>query len=78
MPSLLALLVPLALAGGGHPAKPASPEKVEALKQRREGSLTVGSVAPDAAVFRPDGTLTTVLAAKQPDRPLVLIFGSFT
>jgi hypothetical protein len=57
---------------------PPSPEKIEAMKQRREGSLKVGDRAPDAPVVLPDGTPSTLLASKKDGRPLVLIFGSFT
>ncbi|MEQ1569585.1 MAG: hypothetical protein ABMA64_28365 [Myxococcota bacterium] len=57
---------------------PDSPAKVEALRQRREGSLRVGDPAPDPKVIGLDGKPVHLLAAKRADRPLVLIFGSFT
>lgn len=64
----------LALAGG----KPDSPEKLIAMRQRREGKLAVGDRAPDAPLYTPDGKSTTLLAQKKEGRPLVLVFGSFT
>ena len=45
---------------------------------RREGKLKVGDVAPDVALVAIDGGQTASLLAKDPGRPLVLVFGSFT
>ena len=70
------MLLALALAWPGVAAPP--PAKVEALKQRREGSLRVGDVAPDPTVVRLDGAPVKLLAARTADRPLVVVFGSFT
>lgn len=38
----------------------------------------VGTVAPDFTLQSPDGRQTITRSAFQGDRPLVLIFGSFT
>jgi hypothetical protein len=56
----------------------AADPKVEALRQRREGTLEVGDPAPDAPAVRLDGAPARLLEAKRPDRPLVVVFGSFT
>jgi len=45
---------------------------------REEGSLTLGDRAPDARVVLLDGTSQTNLLERDPSKPLVLIFGSFT
>lgn len=63
-----------ASAGRGAP----NPAKVEAMKQRRDGSLKLGDRAPDAPVAKLDGGSDTILAHKEPNRPMVLVFGSFT
>jgi len=46
--------------------------------QRQEGRLHVGDSAPDAELFSTDGKRKEKLAAYIGDKPLVLIFGSFT
>jgi hypothetical protein len=45
---------------------------------RREGSLQVGAPAPAIELLDLDGTTRVQLSQRQHDRPLVLIFGSFT
>ena len=70
--TMLALAVP-AEAGRRQP----DPKRVEAMKQMRPGSLKVGDVAPDPAVVTLEGGERALLAERG-DKPLVLIFGSFT
>lgn len=47
------------------------------LTQLDAGDLQVGDVAPDAPVVDLDGAHTTLLS-RLSDKPLVLVFGSFT
>ena len=46
--------------------------------QREEGRLRVGEPAPDAVLTALDGTTGVPLLADRGDKPLVLVFGSFT
>jgi len=46
--------------------------------QRREGTLQVGDRAPDVTLVALDGKTPVRIADAIGDRPLVLIFGSFT
>ena len=46
--------------------------------QRREGRLVVGDPAPDAALTAIDGGPDVQLASLMSEKPLVLVFGSFT
>ena len=46
--------------------------------QRREGDLKVGHRAPDLSLTTLDGTTRTQLLEHAGERPLVVIFGSFT
>jgi hypothetical protein len=46
--------------------------------QRQEGSLKVGDRAPDVVLLAPDGKTPVHLSEFIGDRPLVLVFGSFT
>jgi hypothetical protein len=46
--------------------------------QREEGHLRVGDLAPDVVVNELDGTGRPLLLAERGDKPLVLVFGSFT
>jgi hypothetical protein len=46
--------------------------------QRQEGSLRVGDHAPDVTLSTLDGAAPVRLSGHIGDRPLVLIFGSFT
>lgn len=70
---LLTLCFQIALAGRDDDAL-----KIEGRKQLHEGSLKVGDPAPDVGVVEIGGKPTTLFANRQPGRPLVLIFGSFT
>jgi hypothetical protein len=46
--------------------------------QRQEGKLKVGDSAPDVALVALDGVTPVKLSASIGDKPLVLVFGSFT
>lgn len=46
--------------------------------ERDEGTLQVGDVAPDVELVALDGVTRAGLLAERGDRPLVLVFGSFT
>ena len=46
--------------------------------QRREGRLVVGDAAPDVELLSVDGTRREKLSTYIGDKPLILIFGSFT
>jgi len=46
--------------------------------QRREGRLVVGDAAPDVALASIDGGSAVQLASLMREKPLVLVFGSFT
>ncbi len=46
--------------------------------QRREGDLAVGGRAPDVALTALDGTTRVRLHEHTGQKPLVLVFGSFT
>jgi len=46
--------------------------------QRREGTLRVGDRVPDVALVKLDGRGETRLSAYVGDKPLVIVFGSFT
>lgn len=46
--------------------------------QREEGSLVAGQRAPDVALFALDGATPVRLSERIGERPLVLVFGSFT
>ena len=46
--------------------------------QRRDGDLAVGRDAPDLALTGLDGTTRAQLLQRPGQRPLVVIFGSFT
>jgi hypothetical protein len=45
---------------------------------RSEGNLVVGDLAPDLELERLDGAGRTKLSALYADKPLVLLFGSYT
>jgi hypothetical protein len=45
---------------------------------RREGALRVGDVAPDVTLTSLDGKTPVQLASYVGEKPLVLVFGSFT
>ena len=46
--------------------------------QRQEGSLHVGDRAPDVALVGLDGKATVHVSDSIGEKPLVLVFGSFT
>jgi hypothetical protein len=46
--------------------------------QREEGALKVGDVAPDVELLTLNGSQRTRLSTHFGDRPLVMVFGSFT
>jgi hypothetical protein len=46
--------------------------------QRQEGKLRVGDLAPDVALVALDGSTPVHVAESIGDKPLVLVFGSFT
>ena len=46
--------------------------------QRQEGRLHVGDRAPDVALLALDGQASVKLSAAIGEKPLVLVFGSFT
>ena len=46
--------------------------------QRKEGALKVGDRAPDVSLLALDGKTPVRLQDSIGDRPLVLVFGSFT
>ena len=46
--------------------------------QREEGTLLVGHAAPDVSLVALDGVTRTPLATSIGDKPLVLVFGSYT
>jgi len=46
--------------------------------QRQDGALRVGDVAPDAELVALDGATRVHLLDRGANRPIVLIFGSFT
>ncbi|MEP7010232.1 MAG: hypothetical protein ABJC13_07915 [Acidobacteriota bacterium] len=45
---------------------------------RKEGTLTVGDRAPDVSLLALDGKTRVHLSERMGDRPLVVIFGSYT
>jgi hypothetical protein len=49
-----------------------------ALPHMHRGRLKVGSDAPDARIFALDGTTRFHIRERTRERPLVLVFGSFT
>ncbi|MEZ4236891.1 MAG: hypothetical protein R3F59_12210 [Myxococcota bacterium] len=81
----LALLVAsfvLALAGPAEAGRgrkgPPTPEQEEALEQIREGSLKPGDLPPTVQVVDLEGAERSLLTPGPRERPLVLVFGSFT
>lgn len=46
--------------------------------QRREGPLRVGDVAPDVPLVSLEGEIGSLWSRVSPEKPVVLIFGSFT
>jgi len=71
----------LLLAAGGLMAWKIGPKNIIGMiryDQRQEGRLHVGDRAPDVALMSLDGKTTVHLADSIGEKPLVLIFGSFT
>jgi hypothetical protein len=74
----IALLV---LTAGGLMAWKIGPRNIVGMlryDQRKEGSLKVGDRAPDVALIALDGKTPVHVAESIGDKPLVLVFGSFT
>jgi hypothetical protein len=46
--------------------------------QRREGDLKVGSQAPDVALVSLDGRTPVRISSEIGEKPLVIVFGSYT
>lgn len=46
--------------------------------QRREGDLAVGHAAPDVSLYALDGRSRVRLAEEIGEKPLVIVFGSYT
>ena len=74
----LGALVLLALAGVAWVIGPRNIIGMLFYDQRREGKLVVGDPAPDVALTAIDGGPDIRLASLMRDKPLVLVFGSFT
>ena len=77
---LLGLGVIILVGGGGMPYKIGRRNVIGMLRydQRQEGRLVVGDAAPDVELMSVDGKRREKLAGYLGDKPLVLIFGSFT
>ena len=45
---------------------------------RREGDLKVGDLAPSALLHELEGGAPVRILERPPDRPVILVFGSFT
>ena len=78
--SLLALGA-LALCGGAVAVGMIGPRNVIGMLRydtRREGKLAVGDLAPDVTLLPLSGGAPQNLRARLTDRPLVIVFGSFT
>jgi hypothetical protein len=74
---LLALVV-IAAAGMAWVIGPSNIVGMLRYDTRREGDFKVGDRAPDVALTKLDGGGQQRMSALIGDRPLVLIFGSFT
>lgn len=71
----------LALIAGGLLAWQIGPRNILGIlmyDQRREGDLVVGDRAPDVRLAKLDGSGDARLAEFIGDKPLVIVFGSFT
>jgi hypothetical protein len=71
----------LLLAAGGLMAWKIGPRNIIGMllyDQRQEGSLKVGDRAPDVTLVALDGITPVHLQDSIGDKPLVLVFGSFT
>jgi len=47
-------------------------------RQARDGTLSVGDVAPQTVVWELDGTTSSALADRFGSKPVAIVFGSFT
>jgi hypothetical protein len=74
---LLALVV-IAAAGMAWVIGPSNIIGMLRYDTRREGDFKVGDRAPDVALARLDGSGEQRLSALIGDKPLVIVFGSFT
>jgi hypothetical protein len=74
---LLALLASVACAAA-YVIGPRNVVGMLLYDQRREGDLRVGDAAPDVVLGAIDGAPDVRLADLVGDKPLVLVFGSFT
>ncbi len=77
---VLATIGLIAVAAGGVMAWQIGPSNIIGMllyDQRREGKLEVGDVAPDVVLAKLDGGEAR-LSEHIGERPLVVIFGSFT
>jgi hypothetical protein len=71
----------LVLAAGAYAVVSFGPRNVIGMlryDQRQEGALKVGDRAPDVTLVGLDGVTPVRLSQAIGDKPLVLIFGSFT
>lgn len=74
-------VVLLLLAAGGLMAWKIGPRNIIGMlryDQRQEGKLKVGDLAPDVTLIALDGKTPVRVASSIGDKPLVLVFGSFT
>jgi hypothetical protein len=79
--SLVAVALLAAIALGVFTAMIGGPSMLIGMlryDEREEGSLRVGDVAPDVELVALDGETRQGLLEDRGDRPLVLVFGSFT
>lgn len=78
---LVLIVVAIGLAAGGVAIYMIGPRNIIGMMrydQRREGALAVGDAAPDVILVALDGTTKVRLAEQIGQRPLVLVFGSYT
>lgn len=78
---ILVVLGAIIMLGGGVMAWKMGPRNIIGMlryDQRQEGRLVVGDMAPDVELLSVDGKRREKLAGYFHDKPLVLIFGSFT
>ena len=74
-------VVALVLAGAGYMVYSIGPRNVIGMlryDQRQEGKLKVGDRAPDVELLALDGSTPVRLKDKLGEKPVVLVFGSFT
>lgn len=76
--SILGVLLLLAGAGAAWMIGPRNLIGMWRYDQRREGSLKVGDRAPDVTLLALDGTTEVRIHDHVGEKPLILIFGSYT